>query len=334
MVTLGLTLIWGIYIELIDDLILRASYSLTVTRPVYNDLKGALIIDYLGSDGGGGRRGNPQLLPMESSNIDLSLEWYYDEGSYVSAGFWSKDVDNFIVNSTFENQPLFQDLFTPINGDLYNQAVEALTGGDPRFDFDYGDLNTYYAENFANESGVSVTGEGDETEVVVTGTALDPIAIFDVTIPINQRETKVQGWEFMLQHAFGESGFGMQANYTIVDGDLDYDINLNEEQWVVPGMSNTANLVGYYDKSRFQVRVALNWRDQFLASAGRDPLFVEEYYQLDMNISYEINDKLSFFIEGINLTEEDQRIHGRSSYQVREYAVGHARYNFGARYAF
>jgi|TARA_B110000858_G_scaffold76730_1_gene88974 TonB-dependent receptor len=321
-------------IELVDDLILRASYSLTVTRPVYNDLKGALIIDYLGSDGGGGRRGNPQLLPMEASNIDLSLEWYYDEGSYVSAGFWSKDVDNFIVNSTFENQPLFQDLFTPINGDLYNQAVEALTGGDPRFDFDYGDLNTYYAENFANESGVSVTGEGDETEVVVTGTALDPIAIFDVTIPINQRETKVQGWEFMLQHAFGESGFGMQANYTIVDGDLDYDINLNEEQWVVPGMSNTANLVGYYDKSRFQVRVALNWRDQFLASAGRDPLFVEEYYQLDMNISYEINDKLSFFIEGINLTEEDQRIHGRSSYQVREYAVGHARYNFGARYAF
>ena len=321
-------------IELVEDLILRASYSLTVTRPVYNDLKGALIIDYLGSDGGGGRRGNPQLLPMESSNIDLSLEWYYDEGSYVSAGFWSKDVDNFIVNSTFENQPLFQDLFTPINGDLYNQAVEALTGGDPRFDFDYGDLNTYYAENFANEPGVTVTGEGEEIEVVVTGTTLDPIAIFDVTIPINQRETKVQGWEFMLQHAFGESGFGLQANYTIVDGDLDYDINLNEEQWVVPGMSNTANLVGYYDKSGFQVRVALNWRDQFLASAGRDPLFVEEYYQLDMNVSYEINDKLSFFLEGINLTEEDQRIHGRSSYQVREYAVGHARYNFGARYAF
>ena len=45
-----------------DDIILRASYSLTVTRPQYNDLKGALIIDYLGTDGGSGRRGNPQLL--------------------------------------------------------------------------------------------------------------------------------------------------------------------------------------------------------------------------------------------------------------------------------
>ena len=71
-------------IELIEDLIFRASYSLTVTRPVYNDLKGALIIDYLGADGGGGRRGNPQLLPMESSNIDFSLEWYYDCLLYTS----------------------------------------------------------------------------------------------------------------------------------------------------------------------------------------------------------------------------------------------------------
>lgn len=319
-------------IELIDDLIFRTSYSLTVTRPVYNDLKGALIIDYLGPDGGGGRRGNPQLLPMESENIDVSLEWYYDDASYASVGFWSKDVDNFIVNQTFENQPLFKDLFTPINGDLYNQAVQDLTGGDPRFDYDVGDLNEYYAENFANEDGVVVTGEGEDVEVVVTGVAGDPIAIFDVTIPINQRETQVNGWEVMAQHSFGESGFGFQANYTIVDGNLNYDINLNEEQWVVPGMSDTANLVGFYDKNGLQVRFALNWRDQFLSSASRDPLFVEEYYQLDMNMSYEINDQLSIFLEGINLTEEHQRIHGRSTYQLREFAIGHARYNFGLRY--
>ena len=321
-------------IELFDDFIFRTSYSLTVTRPVYNDLKGALIIDYLGPDGGGGRRGNPQLLPMESKNLDVSLEWYYDDASYASIGFWSKDVDNFIVNQTFENQPLFKDLYTPIDGDLYNQAVEALTGGDPRFDYDSGDLNEYYAENFADEEGVSVTGEGEDVEVVVTGVLGDPVAIFDVTIPINQRETQVKGWEIMAQHNFGDSGFGLQANYTIVDGNLNYDINLNEEQWVVPGMSNTANLVGYYDKNSLQVRFALNWRDQFLSSAARDPLFVEEYYQLDMNMSYEVNDNLSVFLEGINLTQEHQRIHGRSSYQLREFAVGHARYNFGLRYEF
>ena len=145
-------------------------------------LRSHLLAVAVRGDGGGGRRGNPQLLPMESKNLDVSLEWYYDDASYASIGFWSKDVDNFIVNQTFENQPLFKDLYTPIDGDLYNQAVEALTGGDPRFDYDSGDLNEYYAENFADEEGVSVTGEGEDVEVVVTGVLGDPVAIFDVKL--------------------------------------------------------------------------------------------------------------------------------------------------------
>ena len=160
------------------------------------------------------------------------------------------------------------------------------------------------------------------------------MALFDITIPINQDETEVKGLELMAQHTFGESGFGFQANYTVVDGDLKYDINLNEEQWVVPGMSDTANLVGFYDKDGFQIRLAYNWRDEYLQSPARDPRFVEEYSQLDLNASYEFSDNFSVFIEGINLTEEHQRIHGRSKYQVREYSVGHARYNLGAKYSF
>jgi TonB-dependent receptor len=321
-------------IEIFNDLILRSSYSLSISRPVYSALKGALIINGLNIEGGSGSRGNPQLLPMESTNLDLSVEWYYDEGSYLSAGLWSKDVDNFIISRTFEDQPLFKDLYTPIGGELYEEADLVLSGDASRFSYDPEDLNQYYAENFSNRPGVDVSGQGDDIKVKVTGVEGDPVALFDVTIPINQRETRVKGLELMAQHTFGESGFGFQANYTLVDGNLNYDINLNEEQWVIPGMSDTANLVGFYDKNGLQIRFALNWRDKYLASPARDPRFVEEYYQLDLNASYELNDQLSVFVEGINLTEENQRIHGRSSYQVREYSVGHARYNIGARYKF
>jgi TonB-dependent receptor len=320
-------------IEVLEDVIFRASYSLTITRPVYNDLKGALIIDYLGSDGGGGRRGNPQLLPMESSNIDLSLEWYYGDASYASIGYWTKDVENFINSRTFEEQPLFTDLNTPFEGDLYNKAVEAITGGDPQFDFDNADVNAYFVENFADEPNVEIVGEGEDAEATIIGLGADPVALFDVTIPVNERSTKVKGWEMVVQHTF-DSGFGFQANYTIVDGDLEYDINLNEEQWVVPGMSDTANLVAFYEKDGLQARIAYNWREKYLQSAAQSPRFIEEYFQWDFNVSYEINDNLAVFVEGINLTEEDQRIHGRSSYQVRQYSVGHARYNIGARYVF
>jgi TonB-dependent receptor len=322
--------------EIMDDVILRASYSLTVTRPAYNDLKGALLIDYVGKESGGGRRGNPQLLPMEAKNFDLSLEWYYDEASYISAGYWKKRVDNFIISRTFRNQPLFPDLYTPYEGELHLNAVDELTGGDPRFDIDNGDLNEYYIENYASPEYTEAVEipEEDDPIAVQTGLADDPVALFDITIPINQDETEVKGLELMAQHTFGDSGFGFQANYTVVDGDLKYDINLNEEQWVVPGMSDTANLVGFYDKDGFQIRLAYNWRDEYLQSPARDPRFVEEYSQLDINASYEFSDNFSVFIEGINLTEEHQRIHGRSKYQVREYSVGHARYNLGAKYSF
>ncbi|MDC2891209.1 hypothetical protein [Psychrosphaera algicola] len=59
-------------------------------------------------------------------------------------------------------------------------------------------------------------------------------------------------------------------------------------------MSDTANFVAFYDKDGLQVRIAYNWRDKYLQSAARDPRFVEEYFQLDANISYQVNDNLSF----------------------------------------
>lgn len=249
-------------------------------------------------------------------------------------GIWKKDVVNFIAGGRFEDIVLFDGLSTPFGGDLYDQAVEGITGGDSSVTFDNDDINTYFVENFSEEPNVEITGEGDEATALVIGLPGDPTQLYDVLKPVNQNQTSVNGMEFMVQHTFGETGFGLQANYTIVDGDLEYDINLNEQQWVVPGMSDTANLVGFYEKDGLQVRIAYNWRDQFLVDAGKDPKFVEEYFQLDMNVSYEINDNISVFVEGINVTEENKRVHGRSSYQVREYAVGHARYNFGARYVF
>lgn len=323
-------------IEVIEDVIIRASASKTITRPVYNDLKGALVIDAILEDNSIAHRGNPQLKPMESTNFDYSVEWYFDDASYVSVGFWTKDVDNFIVNGVFEDEVLFSNLTTPIGNENHDEAILALTGGDPLAQFTQEELINYYAENFADEPGVEVTGEGTEDEpwdITVTGTANDPVVLFDINVPINQNKTKVEGWELVAQHTL-DSGFGFQANYTTMASDLNYDINLKEAQWVVPGMSDTANLIGFYDKSGLQIRLAYNWRDEFLANPGVDPTFVEEYFQWDANISYEINDNMSVFVEGINITEENRRVHGRSSYQVRNYDVGHARYTVGASYRF
>jgi len=57
-----------------------------------------------------------------------------------------------------------------------------------------------------------------------------------------------------------------------------------------------------------------------------------EYEQWDAIITYELTDGLVVFVEGINITNETFRSHGRSQYQT--YGVGQigARYNVGFRY--
>ena len=52
---------------------------------------------------------------------------------------------------------------------------------------------------------------------------------FAVTTPVNNKEAKIHGFEFGGQYFFGDSGFGVLANYTIVDGDVGYDNSSDPE---------------------------------------------------------------------------------------------------------
>ena len=88
-------------VEVLDNVIARASWSKTIARADYGQL---FVADAAGTPPratalGGiapGASGNTGLVPLESSNIDFSLEVYYGEASYVSLGFFNKDVENFI----------------------------------------------------------------------------------------------------------------------------------------------------------------------------------------------------------------------------------------------
>jgi TonB-dependent receptor len=148
----------------------------------------------------------------------------------------------------------------------------------------------------------------------------------------------VHGLEFNVQHMFGSSGFGVQANYTLVRSSLKYDNASVGEQFAVAGLSDSANLVGIYEDSKWAIRAAYNWRDEFLAStfdaAGPNPVYVEPYGQLDLSIGYNITEKLSVQAEAINLTNATTRTHGRTREQVEYATQTGPRYMLGARYKF
>ena len=97
---------------------------------------------------------------------------------------------------------------------------------------------------------------------------------------------------------------------------------------------------------RTQVDVPLRFADGYATTArvftfdglgdgkGPNPLYTEAYGQLDVNVSYQVNDNLSVSVEGINLTNETMRVHGRNERQLYTLDQFGPRYMFGVRYKF
>jgi len=87
--------------EVRDDVLLRAAYSRTLTRPGLADLAPSETVAGIDQSGGRGSRGNPELDPFLADNVDVGLEWYFAEEGLLAANVFYKDIQNFIDTTTF-----------------------------------------------------------------------------------------------------------------------------------------------------------------------------------------------------------------------------------------
>ncbi|WP_329741617.1 TonB-dependent receptor [Dyella sp. A6] len=133
--------------------------------------------------------------------------------------------------------------------------------------------------------------------------------------PINLNSANIYGEELTFNYQFNHllpapfDGLGMAFNYTHVSSSA----NLNpgtiaaSGKFAVPGIGDSANLSGYYEKGRWQVRLAYNWRGKYLESlaygSGAQPATRTAYGELDLSASYKINHHVSLFVYGTNLTQ-------------------------------
>jgi TonB-dependent receptor len=320
-------------IEVTEDIILRAAFSETIGRPQYTSMIGGTNLNAGARVGGGtGSTGNAGLLPLESKNFDLSAEWYYEEGSYVSLGYFTKDVKNDILTTTVNTTT---DIVNPADGPYVAEA-RAAVGNDGLAQRQY-IFDTYGATDpehvFMDNGNIIILGNA----------ATDNLMNFGIDTPQNvSGKTGYDGIEFAVQHLFGDSGFGGIVNYTKTDTDNEHDDFLLESQVAELGISDSANIVGFYEKDGLSVRVAYNWRDKFIVAlvqdggAGPGPRYIEDYAQVDMTISYDVPqvEGLNVFFNAINLTEQNARTSGRDERQVLDSIQQGARYSLGARYTF
>lgn len=278
-------------LEITDDLIARVAASKSLTRPTLESMSPVTVITTTRQGGDlTSTSGNPELKPFESDNFDISLEWYYGEASYLSAGYFKKNVSNFIVNSQEDRTFALADGST---------LTDPSTGSD------------------------SSAPDAD-----------DAAAVFTNTLPNNGESASVDGFELAAQHSF-DSGFGFLANATFVDSDRDLDPADINQVFAVTGLSDSLNLVAFYENGPFQTRIAWNWRDAFVQSLtqvqGDGPTIVEEYHQLDISGSYDVTENISVFFEGINLTEEFVHKRGRYANHLLLAEDSGRRWAFGVR---
>ena len=330
-------------IEVVDDVKARFSYSKTIARPTYDQLSAAAAdvsgptspTILAGAQLGTASNGNVSLAPLESDNVDLSVEWYFDDASYFSVGYYEKRVSNFAGR-----QPVVENVYGLRDVTAGPRALAAQAKLE-ELGIEVTDVNLF-GMVAATENGIvfneaDVEQYGIDYDILPNGD--DPLMDFTVTKFVNNKEAKIDGFEIAVRHFFGDTGFGIQANYTTVNGDIGFDNNGDPAvtQFALVGLSDTANVVAMYEKDAFQARIAYNWRDKFLNTQSQyvnEPGYTEAYSQIDFNASYQVTEELSVFFEGINITGEDTRTHGRTKVQLWNLAEQKARFALGARYTF
>ena len=321
--------------DVTSDLKVRASYGENIGRPGWGSLAGGVTVGQTANFGGGtGSTGNPALLPLLSKNTDLSLEYYYAKASYVAGALFNKNITNFIGSSTVR-QPV-SNVHTPIGGKYYNAAIAsgcATTDPICQRKFIFAKFNGQPGVNF---TGFNATGEAQGS---IIGQPDDPLLQFAVATPSNSSTgDTLRGFEINVQHVFGASGFGVAANYTRVTSGLSFDNNNTESQTALVGVSNSYNLVGFYEDNSWSARAAYNWRDRFLSAttdgAGNNPIYTAPYGQLDITLGYKWNKSLSLQADFINVNDGVIRQYGRTEEMLVGVTQTGRRYQVGARYRF
>jgi len=209
--------------------------------------------------------GNPELLPTEGDNFDVTAEWYFSRVGQLTASLFYKELRNVLTNSTLRR---------------------------------------------------SFTNNGQTFEAVVT-------------TPINSPDVgKIKGFEISYQQVFSFlpgplKGLGLQANYTYVDSEgvpqstlseTDPDVAAGRQPTIsganfpLQGLSkHQFNITPFIDIGPVSARASYSWRSQYLLTLRDvitpfDPIFQEDYGQLDASVTISINKQLKLGIQGVNLT--------------------------------
>jgi len=240
--------------------------------------------------------GNPDLEPLRATQFDAALEWYFTPSSALLVGAFYKDLDTFIAT-----------------GDR-NETV------------------TYTAPIRCHSANYCFYGWNG----VVNG--VTPLtATLNLRGPFNGEGGNVQGIEFSLQQSLGDfvpalEGLGFVFNGTYSASDTDLTDRFGNGLGVEGLSEFSYNAIGYYETDRFGIRVAYNWRDEYLLTSGNDPIYHAPIGWLDASAHMNLSDAVSLNVYASNILDsQDKGTYGDQAGPFNDYMnfIGYTGRQFG-----
>ena len=137
--------------------------------------------------------------------------------------------------------------------------------------------------------------------------------------------------------------FGVEFNYTYSHSESE-DIDVEGNTLTLPSNSEQqTNFILWYDHAGLNVRLAYNWRsEEYLGMVGVNSnaavlnlgQWLEPAGYLDLSVSYWLNEHVSFFLNGTNLTEQSRKSYAQYEDQFHSLWVQEARYSAGVNLSF
>lgn len=165
---------------------------------------------------------------------------------------------------------------------------------------------------------------------------------YDFDAPVQGRGGKIEGIELSAKIAFGDitdgflRNFGFDVNYTLSDSKQEATDHKGKRLPFTNNSKDTYNLVGWFENDVISARLAYNFRSPRLMAAGSDAtghqaLYQDDYGQLDLNVTYNLNENLSLYVNGSNITEEFQQTYVGHKDQKAFQNIYEARWALGLR---
>ena len=158
----------------------------------------------------------------------------------------------------------------------------------------------------------------------LSATTGQPLVFAESTVT-NALSADVHGVELIVQQML-PFGFGVEVNGTYVHSNKNFDNeSLTTNQFALPGIGNSANLVGFYDAHGLLARLTVQWQGTQLLELGQEqgggafgaePVYLAASTVVDFSTQYQITQHLAGYFEALNLTNSIYHSYGRFSNQT------------------